>query len=115
MCDTSIACIHLLQDEKLLVHVSEEDLPDPFTFMVYLEELINNCSVTHLFTEEEKAHVINAIRSSVTHAGIDFCQDSAWVFFLRYVHKQCIYVHICCTECPRVCINLYIVYIQEPA
>ena len=100
MRDIGIACIHLLQDEKLLVHISEEDLPDPFTFMVYLEELINNCSVTHLFTEEEKAHVINAIRSSVTHAGIDFCQDSAWVFFLRSVHKQCIYVRICCPGCP---------------
>ena len=91
--DTSIR-LPLLQDEKLLVHICEEDIPDPFTFMVYLEELINNCSITHLFTEEEKSHVINAIRSSVTHAGIDFCQDSAWVFFLRFVHmhKECIYV-----------------------
>ena len=78
----------LLQDEKLLVHICEEDLRDPFSLMVYLEELINNCSVTHLFTEEEKAYVINAIRSSVTHAGIDFCQDSAWVFFLRFVRTR---------------------------
>ena len=110
MCDRAVNClVHvgiypykpvtlrlpLLQDEKLLVHICEEDIPDPFTFMVYLEELINNCSITHLFTEEEKSHVINAIRSSVTHAGIDFCQDSAWGFFLRFVHmhkKECIYV-----------------------
>lgn len=83
-CGTTLYLV-LLQDEKLLVHICEEDLPDPFSFMVYLEELINNCSVTHLFTEEEKAYVINAIRSSVTHAGIDFCRDSAWVFFLRSV------------------------------
>ena len=92
----------LLQDEKLLVHIGEEDLPDPFSIMVYLEELINNCSVTHLFTEEEKAYVINAIRSSVTHAGIDFCQDSAWVFFLRFVCTRVKECFVCPNEGPSM-------------
>ena len=73
--------------------------------MVYLEELINNCSITHLFTEEEKSHVINAIRSSVTHAGIDFCQDSAWVFFLRFVHMHKKRIHLCVIPNVQVCIK----------
>ena len=84
------------QGERLLLYISSEDIQDTFSFLVYLEELINNCSIAHLFTEEEKSHAINLIRGNVKQAGMEFSVEVAWKFFIRSVYDRdicmCAYV-----------------------
>ena len=46
---------------------------------------MNNCSITHLFTDEEKSHAINLVRGHVNQAGIEFSVEVAWKFFLGSV------------------------------
>jgi dynein heavy chain len=74
--------------EKVLLYISDEDIQTPFRFLVYIEDLMNNCSITHLFTDEEKSHAINLVRGHVNQAGIEFSVEVAWKFFLGNIMKN---------------------------
>ena len=79
----SILCPRLLQGEKVLLLLHEEELLEE-DFIVFLQEFIMGGSISHLFTYEEQTTIINSIRTEVTQAGLTYTRDVAWNFFLRW-------------------------------
>ena len=53
------------------------------SFLGLLHEAVCEAHITHLFTAEERTHIVNAVRSDVTRAGLVFTVSTAWEFFLR--------------------------------
>uniref|UniRef100_K1PIP3 Dynein beta chain, flagellar outer arm n=1 Tax=Magallana gigas TaxID=29159 RepID=K1PIP3_MAGGI len=82
-----IHCPHVLQGEKILLLLHEEELLEE-DFIVFLQEFIMGGSISHLFTYEEQTTIINSIRTEVTQAGLTYTRDVAWNFFLRTVRNN---------------------------
>nr|WAQ15579.1 axonemal dynein heavy chain E [Halisarca dujardinii] len=74
--------------KRSLLYISDEEMPRAFEFLVHIHDLVNNCSVSHLFTEEEKSHALNLVRGHVSQAGIEFSAEVAWKFFTSNIMKN---------------------------
>lgn len=49
----------------------------------YVYQFVKDCSITVEFTPEERACVVNSLRSEVTQNGSDYTEHKAWNFFIK--------------------------------
>ena len=79
-----------LQNQRMLLLVNSVEMLHA-SFLGLLHEAICDSHITHLFSDDERTRIINAVRSDVTRAGLTFTPSTAWDFFLRYLHT-CMYI-----------------------
>eukprot|EP00794_Sanderia_malayensis_P011163 gene11163-12336_t len=82
-----------LKGEKLVFVLNEMELLSD-DFLVYVAEFLVSNSISHIFNDEEHTSIINAIRTEVTQAGLNYSKETAWNFFLRTVRENLRFIFI---------------------
>ena len=71
-----------VKNEKLLLLLTDKEiLNESFLSCVY--EFVKGGAISALFSPEEVSRIVNAVRSDVTQAGLEFSKTVAWNFFLK--------------------------------
>ena len=71
-----------LKNEKILLLLTEKELFQE-SFLAPVYKLVKDCAITTLFSKEEQAKIVNGIRGDMTHNGVTFTKETAWLFFVR--------------------------------
>lgn len=71
-----------VKNEKLLLLLTDKEILHE-SFMTCVYEFVKGGAISALFSNEEKSRIVNAVRSDVTHAGLEFNREVAWNFFLK--------------------------------
>lgn len=82
-----------LKDEGILFLITDGHITDEH-FLVYINDLLSSGEVTDLFTEDDKANIINSIRPKVKALGKGDSPDECWAQFIQNVKKN-LHVTLC--------------------
>ena len=82
--------------------IDDHELPGP-AHLVPVYQFIKDCSISVDYSIEEKAKLINALRSEACSDGAEFSPAIAWQFFIKlvthswmqHVHVAVVHVHVC--------------------
>ena len=71
-----------VKNEKMVILLTDKEILDE-SFLTCVYEFIKGGAISPLFSKEEQAKIVNAVRSDMTQAGVAFTRQSGWQFFLR--------------------------------
>lgn len=71
-----------VRNEKVVVLLTDKEILDE-SFLTCVYEFIKGGAISPLFSKEEQAKIVNAVRSDMTQAGIPFTRQSGWNFFIK--------------------------------
>ena len=70
-----------VKNEKMIILITDKEILDE-SFLTCVYEFVKGGAISPLFSKEEQAKVVNAVRSDMTQAGIAFTRQSGWEFFI---------------------------------
>lgn len=71
-----------VKNEKTVVLLTDKEILDE-SFLTCVYEFVKGGAISSLFSKEEQAKIVNAVRSDMTQEGIAFTQQTGWTFFMR--------------------------------
>ena len=71
-----------VKNEKMVILLTDKEILDE-SFLTCVYEFIKGGAISPLFSKEEQAKIVNAVRSDMTQAGVAFTRQSGWQFFIR--------------------------------
>ena len=71
-----------VKNEKMVVLLTDKEILDE-SFLTCVYEFVKGGAITPLFSKEEQARVVNAVRSDMTQMGVAFTRQTGWEFFIR--------------------------------
>lgn len=73
-----------VKNEKMVILLTDKEILDE-SFLTCVYEFVTGGAISPLFSKEEQAKIVNAVRSDMTQAGIPFTRQAGWKFFIRCV------------------------------
>ena len=71
-----------VKNEKMVILLTDKEILDE-SFLTCVYEFIKGGAISPLFSKEEQAKIVNAVRSDMNQAGVAFTRQSGWQFFIR--------------------------------
>lgn len=71
-----------VKNEKTVVLLTDKEILDE-SFLTCVYEFVRGGAISPLFSKEEQAKIVNAVRSDMTQAGIAFTCEAGWKFFIE--------------------------------
>jgi hypothetical protein len=71
-----------VKNEKMVILLTDKEILDE-SFLTCVYEFIKGGAISPLFSKEEQAKIVNAVRSDMNQAGVAFTRQSGWQFFIK--------------------------------
>ena len=71
-----------VKNEKMVILLTDKEILDK-SFLICVYEFVKGGAISPIFSKEEQAKIVNAVRSDMTQAGVAFTRQSGWQFFIR--------------------------------